>query len=240
MDRGFERFGAHEPLSAQFARIGIAALFRPRSEVLMNSAKRIVIAVLLTLVSTLSLAQQKAAPLTNDDILQMTKGGLQESTIISAIQVGETNFDLSVQNLLALRQAGVSDKVLDAMLAAQAAKKAPPQAVENSSAVLPAGVPSGGAMPMGLSPQMMASLPPAARQQMMAAISQMSRMGGMPGMMNGLMPGNMGGGSELLSTEQMPKVTMINGTDRKPMSSSMAQIAASTTKGGYKTGSSAG
>jgi hypothetical protein len=206
----------------------------------MNSAKRIALGILLILVSTLSLAQPKTPPLTNDDILQMTEGGLQESTIVSAIQASETNFDLSVQNLLSLRNAGVSDKVLDAMLEAQTAKKASSasQALENPSAVLPSSVPSPGAMPVGLSPQMMANLPPAARQQMMAAMSQMSRTGVMPGM-NGL-PGNVGGGSELLSAEQMPKVTLVNVADKKSMISSMAQIAASTTKGGYKTGSSAG
>jgi hypothetical protein len=205
----------------------------------MNSAKRIAIVVVLTLMSSLSLAQQKAAPLTNDDILQMTKGGLQESTIVSAIQAGDTNFDLSVQNLLALRQAGVTDKVLDAMLAAQSKKKATVAAepVENSSSV-PSGGISPSAMPMGFTPQTMANLPPAARQQMMAAMSQMSRMGGMPAMMNGLTPG--GGASELLSAEQLPKVTLVNGADKKLMANSMAQIAASTTKGGYKTGSSAG
>src|SRR4051812_11838713 len=142
----------------------------------MNSAKRIAMVILLTLMSSLSLAQQKAAPLTNDDILQMTKGGLQESTVVSAIQAGDTNFDLSVQNLLSLRQAGVSEKVLGAMLAAQTAKKVVPQTLENSSAALRA-LPSDGVMPMGLSPQMMANLPPAARQRMMTAISQMSRMG---------------------------------------------------------------
>jgi len=207
----------------------------------MNSARCVAMVILLTLMGSLSLAQQKTAPLTNDDILQMTKGGLQESTIVSAIQTTETNFDLSVKNLLALKQAGVTDKILDTMLGAQAKKKAlaAPELIENASAA-PSGETPPGAMPMGFSPQMMANLPPAARQQMMAAMSQMSRMGAMPGMMSGLMPGIAGGGAELLSPEQMPKVTLANGADKKPLVNSMAQIAASTTKGGYKTGSSAG
>jgi hypothetical protein len=65
---------------------------------------------------------QSTKPLTNDDIVQMAKGGFDESTTIAAIDAADTNFDTSVQALLALKAAGVSEKVISAMLAASKKK----------------------------------------------------------------------------------------------------------------------
>src|SRR5579864_166908 len=90
------------------------------------------VAVLL-LVSGLVLAQS-AKPLANDDVVQMVKGGFDESTTVAAIQAPpDTNFDTSVQALLALKASGVSEKVISAMLAAtkkksEAAKETAPAA----------------------------------------------------------------------------------------------------------------
>jgi len=64
---------------------------------------------------------QSNKPLTNDDVVQMVKGGFDETTTIAAINASEPNFDTSVQALLALKAAGVSEKVISAML--NAAKK---------------------------------------------------------------------------------------------------------------------
>ena len=205
----------------------------------MRPAKNIARVVLLVLLCLSALAQQKPTPLSNDDILKMIKGGLQEATIIGAIQANETNFDLSVDALLKLKQDGVSDKVMEAMLAAEARKKSPASA--EASTAPPASAPAvpgmpAGMMPMGLSPQMMANMPPAARQQMMTMISRMGGMNGMAGMVG--MDSVAGAG--LLPPEQMPKITLMGGSDKKPMVSSMAQIAASTTKGGPSAGSGAG
>lgn len=66
---------------------------------------------------------QAGRPLTNDDIVQMLKAGLDESTVIKAIQANESAFDTSVNALVSLTSAGVSKAVIDAMLEAQAAKK---------------------------------------------------------------------------------------------------------------------
>ncbi|HEY6946832.1 MAG TPA: hypothetical protein VI431_16965 [Candidatus Acidoferrum sp.] len=89
------------------------------------------IAVLL-LIPSLSLAQS-GKPLTNDDVVQMVKGGFDESTTIAAIEAADTNFDTSVQALLALKAASVSEKIISSMLAAtkkkaEAAKGAAPDA----------------------------------------------------------------------------------------------------------------
>ena len=61
---------------------------------------------------------QSNKPLTNDDVVQMVKGGFDESTTVAAIESADTNFDNSVQALMALKAAGVSEKVISAMLAA--------------------------------------------------------------------------------------------------------------------------
>jgi len=75
-------------------------------------------AAFLTLVPCLILAQTKK-PLTNDDIISMTQQGFNASLIIKAIQTSETHFDVSPQALSALKSAGVSQDVMEAMLSAQ-------------------------------------------------------------------------------------------------------------------------
>ena len=105
------------------------------------------------------------------------KGGLQDSTILSVIAATDCDFDVSVDGLLALKTSGISDRVMDAMLAAAARKRTSaaatpvvPQAalIQNSDA-------------MGMSPDVMSQLSPAQRQQMAAAMSQMGGMNGMAG-----------------------------------------------------------
>jgi hypothetical protein len=63
-------------------------------------------------------AQQPQTPVTNQDVIRMIKNGLPESVILSTIQVGPTNFDTSVDALIALHKAGASKKVMDAVVAA--------------------------------------------------------------------------------------------------------------------------
>lgn len=55
--------------------------------------------------------------ITNSDVIQMTKAGIADGTIILVIQRGPAKFDTSPQGLIALKAGGVSDKVLDAILA---------------------------------------------------------------------------------------------------------------------------
>jgi hypothetical protein len=62
--------------------------------------------------------------LTNADVINMVKAGLSESTIVLAIQKALTKFDTSPQDLIALKDQGVSAKILDAMLSAKPAENA--------------------------------------------------------------------------------------------------------------------
>jgi hypothetical protein len=191
-------------------------------------------------------AQQKNPALTNGDILTMVKGGLQEATVLNAIAANETDFDVSAKALLDLKQAGISDKIIDAMLTAEAKKRNGPSAASASAAL--ASQPAQGTTPsgpqdaataqalaqMGMSPQMLAQMPAASRQQMMMALSQMRGMNGMGGGMPGM------GGPTAMISSAMPKISLLIGTEKKPMASSMAQMAQSKTKGLSGGGSAAG
>lgn len=62
-------------------------------------------------------AQTTSITITNSDVISMVKAGIGDQTIILAIQRGPTKFDTSPQALIALKNNGVSDQVLNAILA---------------------------------------------------------------------------------------------------------------------------
>ncbi len=65
-----------------------------------------------------SAAQQPQKPLINDDVIAMVHKKLPESVIVSAIQAGPSKFNNSTNELIRLNSAGVTEKELNAMLAA--------------------------------------------------------------------------------------------------------------------------
>ena len=71
----------------------------------------------LTLENTLEL-EHAPKPLTNDDVIAMVHKKLPESVIVSAIQAGPGKFNTSTNELIRLNAAGVTEKELNAMLAA--------------------------------------------------------------------------------------------------------------------------
>jgi hypothetical protein len=71
---------------------------------------------------------QTQKPLTNADVASMTKQGLDPSLIVKDIEGSSSDFDISPQALIDLKNAGVDKSVMDAMLSAQARK--PVAAVE--------------------------------------------------------------------------------------------------------------
>lgn len=72
-------------------------------------------------------AQQAKRPLTNADIIRLVKSGLAEGVIISAIEANDASFDVSADALIALKQAGVSQNIIAAMLAAHSRRTVPAQ-----------------------------------------------------------------------------------------------------------------
>src|ERR1035437_9956234 len=79
----------------------------------------------------------KAETLTNDSIIQLHKLALADSTIVAKIKTSTCNFDTSVDALKILKDAGISDEVLQAMLLVSSSVKAAPAPV----VAAPAGVP---------------------------------------------------------------------------------------------------
>jgi hypothetical protein len=82
--------------------------------------------------------------LTNDSVISMVKGGLGEAVVLARIRSSPANFDTSTNSLLALKKAGVSDKVIEAMVsaprsgAAAAAPAAPTPAAPSAGTSAPA------------------------------------------------------------------------------------------------------
>ena len=85
--------------------------------------KMIRVVLVLALVAAVSLSLPGATVLaqevlTNDSVIQMVKAGLPEAVVIAKIKSTSTKFDLKTDSLVGLKKAGVSDKVLEAMVAA--------------------------------------------------------------------------------------------------------------------------
>jgi hypothetical protein len=73
----------------------------------------------LFLVGCLAVAAQQA--LNNDSIIKMVKAGLSEDIIVSTINASPGTYDISADALIGLKQAGVGDKVIAAIVTKNAA-----------------------------------------------------------------------------------------------------------------------
>jgi len=60
--------------------------------------------------------------MSNDDVISLTKAGLAPSVIIGKIRTSKPGFDLSTDSLIKLKQAGVGDDVVAAMLEAKSGR----------------------------------------------------------------------------------------------------------------------
>jgi hypothetical protein len=148
--------------------------------------------VLVTVfLAVIALTAQQKNPLTNNDVIKMVKAGMAESTIAAAIAANDTQFDLSSTGLQSLSQAGVTSKVIRAMLAAESKKKDAAEAAQNSTPAQGSSTAqpsvtdaSSGTAPQGMSPQgmspdqmqqmqqMMNNMPPEMRERMQASMAQ--------------------------------------------------------------------
>src|SRR5262245_47211375 len=71
---------------------------------------------------------QGPATLTNADVAEMVRSGLPDSVIVAKIRTAPARFDVGTEALVALKRAGASDRVLEAMVAAGGAPAAVPAA----------------------------------------------------------------------------------------------------------------
>lgn len=62
--------------------------------------------------------------MTNDEVISLTKAGLAGSVIIGKIRTSKSNFDMSTDALIKLKQSGVGDDVVGAMLEAKSGRAA--------------------------------------------------------------------------------------------------------------------
>jgi hypothetical protein len=79
-------------------------------------------------------------PLTNADVVKMVKNNFSEDSIITTIQNNKTQFDLSVDALIALKNAGVGERLISVMQSAQASGRvspAPPAGTPEISTPVP-------------------------------------------------------------------------------------------------------
>jgi len=85
-------------------------------------------------------AQQAKKPLTNDDVIAMVKNKMPETVVVSAIQAGPSQFNMSTTELIRLQKAGVTENELNAIIAAS--NKGVPTAPSSAPASAPAPDPS--------------------------------------------------------------------------------------------------
>lgn len=102
----------------------------------------VVLAVLSTVVICNAQSDQTAPPLTPktlsvDDIVKMSKAGISEDVIIQKIKKGGQAFDLSPDQMIELKNAGVNDKVVQAMLDPNKPDVAPAAAATKPASDLP-------------------------------------------------------------------------------------------------------
>ena len=62
------------------------------------------------------LAAAQSKPISNSDVVEMFKAGVPESTIVLTIQRSRSDFDVSPQALIKLKNEGATQKILDAMV----------------------------------------------------------------------------------------------------------------------------
>jgi len=84
--------------------------------------KLIIFAMCLSLVVVMASAAFGQETMTNDEVISLTKAGLSSAIIIGKIKTSTTNFDLSTDSLIKLKQAGVGDDIVGAMLEAKSGK----------------------------------------------------------------------------------------------------------------------
>jgi hypothetical protein len=81
-----------------------------------------------------------AQALNNDSVIKMVKAGLTDDVIVATINANSGAYDTSPDGLIALKQAGVSNKVIDAIVAkstASAPDASAPNAAQNSASAPP-------------------------------------------------------------------------------------------------------
>ena len=103
--------------------------------------RKLVFAVAIFVLSPLLLVAQQG--LDNDAVIKMTKAGLSDDLIISTIGGQPGNYNTSADGLIALKSAGVSDKVVAAIVTKGSGATAGTATVAAPTATIASGLPAG-------------------------------------------------------------------------------------------------
>ena len=90
--------------------------------------RKAVCAVLLLAICPILVAQQA---LNNDSIIKMVKAQLSDDVIVTTINASPGAYDTSPDGLIALKQAGVSNKVIDALVAKSTSAASAPTSIDS-------------------------------------------------------------------------------------------------------------
>src|SRR5215510_7506199 len=96
-----------------------------RTQLLLAS---LLLAACLLVSSTASVSGQEV--MTNETVIQMVKAGLSENVILAKMRSSQTKFDTRTESLIALKQAGTPEKVMQAIISGGA----PPSATAAAAA----------------------------------------------------------------------------------------------------------
>ena len=98
--------------------------------------RRMILALLLLAAPLAALA----APLTNQDVITLVRGGLGEAVILQAIDTSEPAFDTSATGLIGLKNGGASDAIIQRVIARSQAAKPAATATSAATPAAPAAV----------------------------------------------------------------------------------------------------
>lgn len=106
--------------------------------------RMVVTALLLFFCSALNTQGQQSGgvsqALTNDSIVKLANAGLGEETLVSLVNVQKGRYSLGAEDILLLKKAGVSEKVIAAMLNKSTFSAGPASALAASPEVMDVGV----------------------------------------------------------------------------------------------------
>lgn len=91
----------------------------------MQSTRTVLLGLCLALLALSGPTRAETAPLTNADVIKMLNAGLSPDTVRLTVRSAPSKFDTSPDGLIALKQAGVDESVVEAMISAQSGGNAP-------------------------------------------------------------------------------------------------------------------
>lgn len=118
--------------------------------------------------------------MTNDEVISLSKAGLNQTIIINKIRTSKTNFDMSTDALIALKKAGISDEIVTAMLEAKSGKTVSSGNTGNSTGDRASGDPNDPMSPHGYGIYILEEIEGSRKMtQLQPAVSAQNRTGGL-------------------------------------------------------------